>query len=77
MIERLILFPSRQGFLSRKTLSLDRLVCATLYDSLISGLGSKKIPDVALLRRHLLIEGTVTKECLMHLLKEVTTIFRK
>jgi serine/threonine-protein phosphatase 2B catalytic subunit len=53
------------------------LVRATLYDSLISGLGSKKIPDVALLRKHLLVEGTVTKECLMHLLKEVTAVFRK
>jgi len=33
------------------------------------------LPDANLLRKHLLIEGTVTKECLMHLLKEVTAVF--
>lgn len=47
------------------------------FTSSLSHLGKQLIPDVVMLRKHLLVEGTVTKECLMHLLKEVTTVFRK
>jgi hypothetical protein len=35
------------------------------------------MPDADLVRKHLIAEGTVTKECIMFLLKEVTGIFSK
>jgi hypothetical protein len=35
------------------------------------------MPDADLVRKHLVAEGTVTKECIMLLLKEVTGIFSK
>ena len=49
----------------------------TLIILLMTYVGKNILPDSPLLRKHLLIEGTVTKECLMHLLKEVTAVFRK
>lgn len=40
-------------------------------------LGGKPLPNMDLIRRHLLAEGTLTKECLVQILHEVTAIFSK
>lgn len=35
------------------------------------------MPDMNLIRKHLMIEGQIEKECLVKILNEVTDIYRK
>lgn len=37
----------------------------------------RQVPNFDLIRKHLMIEGLITKECLVRILNEVTTIFMK
>lgn len=35
------------------------------------------VPDMSLIRKHLMIEGHIGKECLVRILQEVTDVYRK
>lgn len=36
----------------------------------------KMVPDMNLIRKHLMIEGHIQKECLVRILHEVTDVYR-
>jgi serine/threonine-protein phosphatase 2B catalytic subunit len=42
----------------------------------LKALGKVRVPNAALMRKHLLKEGTVSKDLLVTLLQDVTTVFR-
>ena len=44
-----------------------------LYSCLIG----KTVPKMDLIRKHLMIEGHVEKECLVKIIQEVTDVYRK
>ena len=56
---------------------LDTRKCDNHHFDLFICLVGKTAPKLDLVRKHLMIEGQIEKECLVRILNEVTDIYRK